>query len=320
MPPPIASFFDNPKVFNDFSRLVAQGFGRDGPSLTELIKNDAKSRVAKAEWRGQPVIVKEILTNDRIKAIADLEQEHDRLRRLFPQGDLHFAACLATAPQQGLVILPFAPGQRLDDALRRAPPDRRPLMVQTAVRWLVRSMEGGREIGHFGPDFWQQKLQDHIGKTLLGFDDAELLAGVAVRLATLGPALRGGRVPRGPVHGDFSSQNMFWDAAQGDLHVFDVQSHWTAPVSIDLSWLLGDLTYKTLRDDPNTPLDRGHVAEFRQAAMAVPGLDHPDRPGGFMDFMTGLRHATVLLGKLDHALGPFIRQATQNWLDTVTGE
>ncbi len=179
---------------------------------------------------------------------------------------------------------------------------------------LVRSMEGKREIGRFSPNFWLDRLGDNIARGNLDSPDAALLARVVAGLRAMAPGLSGGPVPRGPVHGDFSSQNMFWDATTG-LHVFDVQSQWIAPMSIDLTWLLGDLTYKTLRDDPATPLDRGLVLALRHAAMAVPGLDHPDDPGGFMDFMTGLRHATVLLGKLDHPLGPFVRKAIGDWLN-----
>lgn len=312
---PIAKLLAKRQARQEMSRLVQQGFGPGAPTLTRLIKHDAKGRVAVARWRGETVIVKEIHAEDRPAAIAALRAEHDRLRPLFPQGRLQFVAYLATAAEQGLVILPFAPGERLDEAMRAALPSLRPQMVQTAVAWLVRSMEGRRETGRFSPDFWLGRLKGNVARANLRGRDAVLVARVLAGLQAMAPGLDGGPVPRGPVHGDFSSQNMFWDAATGDLHVFDVQSRWMAPLAIDLTWLLADLSYKSLRDDPATALDRGLAVNLRRAAMSVPGLDHPDNPGGFMDFMTGQRHATVLLGKLDHRLGPYVRRAMEDWLE-----
>jgi hypothetical protein len=314
MTSPITSFFANVQEFDALARLVSDGFGEGTPRLAYLIKSGDKGRVAMAEWRGKPVIVKEIWVDDRPGAIRALEAEHDRLGGIFPYRGLNFAACLVTAPQQGLVILPFVPGKPLDEAMRLAPPGQRPDMMRSVVGWLVRSMAHQREIGSFRPDFWIARLNEHIACTALDPDDQNLLAGVVTGMQAMAPSLRNGPVPRGPVHGDFSSQNMFWDEATGDFHVFDIQNHWVAPVAIDLSWILGDLTYKALRDDPDLILDRGLAADLRAAAMGAPGLDHPDGPGGFMDFMTGHRHATVLLGKLDHPLGPSVRRAIIDWL------
>lgn len=314
---PFRGMINSHRHFKDMTQIVTQAFPVDTPVMTRLVKRDSKGRVAEAQWRGQKVIIKEIYARDQVWAINQLRKEHDRLRALFPCDNLHFAACLDLSAKHGLVILPFVPGVRIDEAMYDAPADERTKIVAAAARWLARSMEGGRETGNFSPDYWIDVLRKEIAAAILAPEDDTLLQDMMAHLARLAPPLRGGAVPRGPIHGDFSSQNIYWDAATQQLHVFDVQDHYVAPIAQDLSRLLCDLSFKRLRDEPDITLERGLCAQMRQTVMTTPALKHPDNPGSYMDFTIGYRQSVFLLGKLNHHLGFYARHAMRHWLETV---
>lgn len=314
---PVQNFLNTRRQFQALADALKAGFPDEVPVLSRLIKSDAKGRVAEARWRGETVIVKQIISDDPVATIRALEQEHNRLRALFPCQNLHFAAYLATSASQGLVILPFAPGIRIDEVICAANAETRFEITTACAAWLARSMKGQRSFGRFSPEFWVKALRKEISGAALSPADATLLNALVAHLRTLAPGLRGGPVPRGPIHGDFSSQNIFWDAQTASLTVFDVQDEYTAPISQDLARLLCDLTYKRLREIPDIALNRGLCAELRAAVMQHPRLDHPDPPAGFMDFTTGYRQGMFLLGKLDHHLGYYARIGIRNWLESV---
>ncbi|TQM94244.1 phosphotransferase [Roseinatronobacter monicus] len=314
---PVQNFLNTRRQFQALADAIKTGFPDDPPVLTRLIKSDAKGRVAEARWRNKAVIVKQIAADDPVATLRALEQEHDRLRGVFPHRNLHFAAYLATSAAQGLAILPFAPGIRIDEVICGAEPQTRLEIATACAAWLARSMEGQRSCGSFSPDFWIKSLRREIGGADLSASDAALLNAVVVHLRKLAPGLRGGPVPRGPIHSDFSSQNIFWDTQTARLTVFDVQGESIGPISQDTARLLCDLTFKRLRDTPDIALDRGLCAELRAAVMENPELDHPDPPAGFMDFTTGYRQGMFLLGKLDHHLGYYARIGIRNWLESA---
>ena len=293
------------------------GFGADAPVMQRLIKHDDKGSVARATWRGRAVIVKQLASDTPARAIAQLQAKHDRLRALFPHQNLHFAAALACAPGQGLVVLPELPGTRIDDVIISAPPTKRADVALAAARWFARALGPDRSTGNFAPGYWNNQLAQEVTRTPLPPRDATLLDAMARHLRALAPALQGGPVPRGPIHGDYMPQNILWDDATGNLGVFDVQDTYTAPLAQDLARLLVALSLGLIARDPALPLDRGLCAHLRGVVMGCADLHHPDTQGGFMDFTTGYRLAMVLLRKHDHHLGEPARHAITHWLEHV---
>jgi hypothetical protein len=312
---PLRDLLDRRRDRHDLQVALDAGFPSGAPQIDRLIKHDHKGSVARATWHGARVIVKQITHDDPAQAIARLVAEHDRLRALFPKDSLKFAACLDTAPAQGIAILPELRGTRIDDVLCALPaPARKPIVTQTGA-WFARALTGTRETGRFSPGFWIRMLRTERAGRILPPADTALLDQIADRLGALFPALQNGPVPRGLIHGDFMPQNILWDAATGSLSVFDVQEENPAPLAQDMARLLCDLTLKLLQLDPRLTLDRGLCAATRQDFLAAPGIDHSDPAGGFVDFATGYRLSMVLMAKHDHHLGTPARTALRHWLD-----
>lgn len=312
---PLRDLLDKRRDRHDLQRALDMGFPSGAPKIDRLIKHDHKGSVARATWQGARVIVKQIASDDPEQAIARLVAEHDRLRALFPLDGLRFAACLAVAPAQGIAILPELRGTRIDDVLCTLPATARvPIVAQTGA-WFARALTGTHETGRFSPGFWIRMLRTERAGRTLPMADSTLLDQIADRLRALSPALQDGPVPRGLIHGDYMAQNILWDGDAGTLSVFDVQEACPAPMVQDMARLLCDLTLKLLDLDPALPLDRGICADTRRTFLAAPGIDHPDPPGGFLDFATGYRLAMVLMAKHDHHLGEPARHAIRHWLD-----
>jgi hypothetical protein len=297
--------------------LADAGFTSDPPKLSHILKHNNTSIVSEGHWQGRHVIVKRLLSCDPEADIARVVREHQRLGALFPHENLHFAGCIGHAPAQGLIILPFMSGEQVDHVLRNARPDLTRHVMTSASAWLARSIEGTRTIGQFSPEYWIRTLQAEAEPIPLSDSDAALIQSVLTHLQKMAPALRGGPVPRAAIHGDYSSQNLFWDSAKGHLNVFDVQFEQLAPMAVDIARLLTHLSVQRLQDNPHLPLDRGLCAELRAIMMSHPELDHPDPPGGFLDFLTGYRMAAYLLTKIEHISGHYTRQTLRHWLETV---
>jgi hypothetical protein len=297
--------------------LADTGFATNPPVIHRILKHNQVSIVGEGYWQGQQVIVKRLLGTEPEADIARVLQEHRRLGALFPHENLHFAGCIGHAPAQGLIILPFMSGEQVDHVLRNARPDLTRHVMTSASAWLARSIEGTRTIGQFSPEYWIRTLQAEAEPIPLSDSDAALIQSVLTHLQKMAPALRGGPVTRAAIHGDYSSQNLFWDSAKGHLNVFDVQFEQLAPIAVDIARLLTHLSVQRLQDNPDLPLERGLCAEIRTIMMTHPGLDHPDPPGGFLDFMTGYRMAAYLLTKIEHISGHYTRQTLRHWLETV---
>jgi len=298
-------------------QVANAAFPTDPPRIAQMIKQDARSCVARATWQGREVIVKQHHVADPVAATQALQAEHDRLRALFPAGNLHAATSLATAPEVALVILPFATGTRLDHVIFDAPAPTRAVLVQMAGQWLARSLSTEVTEGQFSPGFWVKMVQAELASAALAPDDSALVQAVTQQLGQLAPPLRGLPVPKGPIHQDFAAHNILWDAARARLSVIDIDKRTDLPVALDMARLLSGLTHHLLCATPDMALHKGLCPDLRAALLSVKELAHEGPNMGIFDFLTGVRLAKVLIAHHGLRFGPPARATIQNWLETV---
>jgi len=296
---------------------LRSGFPQETPALERLIKRDSKGMVAEARWQGEPVIVKQFASADAAQRIARMEADHALLRALFPHEGLDFANILAAATAQGIVLLPVMPGIRLDTAMIAASPAERVALVTKAGQWLARSLDGQRGTGHFSPNHWRRMLEAQLGASRLPLEDRRLLDTTLVRLAAMAPALRGGPVPRGPIHRDFSPQNMHWDCTSGSLGVFDLDYRTEQAIAMALVRLLSELTQRLWPHAPGMALDQGLCPDLRTALLAVPVLEHDGPDAQYLTYLTGARLGALVIEKQDSARISAARACLANWLETA---
>ncbi|PZX42090.1 phosphotransferase family enzyme [Roseinatronobacter thiooxidans] len=298
-------------------QVANAAFPTDPPRIAQVIKQDARSCVARATWQGREVIVKQHHVADPVPAMQALHAEHDRLRALFPVGKLHAATCLATAPEAALVILPFATGTRLDHVIPDVPAPMRAELVQLAGQWLAHSLGREATAGQFSPGFWVKMVQAELAAAPLGPNDSALVQAVIQRLGERAPPLRGLPVPKGPIHQDFAPHNILWDADRARLSVIDIDKRTDLPIALDMARLLSGLTHHLLCATPDMPLHKGLCPDLRAALLSVGALAHEGPNAGIFDFLTGVRLAKVLIAHHGLRFGPPARATIQNWLETV---
>lgn len=293
------------------------GFPAAPPVPERLIKSDSKGMVAIGRWHDKPVIIKQFAAEDAPARIARMEADHRRLSALFPYKGLDFAAMLAAAPAQGIVLLPPLPGIRLDEAMIMRSPAERLELVTKAGQWLARSLGGARDRGSFSPNHWRQMLKDQLGRARLPAEDSRLLDTCLARLAAMAPALRGGKIPRGPIHRDFSPQNIHWDSANGNLGVFDLDYRTEQAIALALVRIASELTQRLWPHAPEMPLDQGLCRDLRTALLGVPGLEHDGFDSYYVTFLSGVRLGALLIEKQNNARISAARACVTNWLETA---
>lgn len=297
----------------DLAKVLHDAFS-EPPTILRVIKDGPTSRVAEGHWQGRAVIIKQFHTPTPEPFIADMTREHRRLSALFPHYGLNVALMCAHSAAHGIALLDKAPGLRLDAVLDHAAPDERRALVTLAGEWLVHSLGGARDHGHFRPRFWLDRLEQESRACALTAPDRDLVTYALAILGGIGHPLRKGPVPRGLIHADFAPHNIFWDAVSGELSVFDIQKTTQMPLGLDIARLLVGLSVQAQHQTQNCALERGVLPEDYTALLAVPGLHHSSSELPFVDFFLGHRLIKAMIDRHDHPNAPLIRRSLSNWL------
>ncbi|MFD2738030.1 phosphotransferase [Sulfitobacter aestuarii] len=190
-------------------------------ALDQEIKASDEARVYRATLNGAPVIIKRFHSSNKAEIVLRAKTELDHLERVFKDGDCQANRCVLAAPEEGILVLSYAPGRRLDEVLDNLSGEAREKVLAHCGRWIVQYAEGRSEKSRFWPRRWIGLLEgrslDHISNP----DDLALLDRLFKALRRRVPIVREVTALRAAVHGDFVGMNAHY--CEGVLYGFDTQ-------------------------------------------------------------------------------------------------
>lgn len=171
--------------------------------LTDLkIKRCLSAKAERSVWlcryEGQKAVAK--LGADAALQIAELSaQSH------MTTGAHQVPALLAADAEAGLVVMSFAPGKRLDHALR-AHPGRRGQYLSISGAWLATYTQNRRDVSRFGGGFWIKERRAQSARTPL--PQTPLIEALIDRMEAIRARHENSPITRARSHGDFCALNL----------------------------------------------------------------------------------------------------------------
>lgn len=207
--------------------------------ILEVIKANDKTWVATALINGEKVVIKRYLGAHTAKTILRLRDELSLLEQVFGAGTHQVNKCLMSWPDEGIAVLSFAPGQRLDDAIAKARGPGRERLLTHSGAWLAKYTQGRRKDGSFGPAYWIKRVRNRNRDHIDDPDDLRLLDRLMDALKQQKPRLNGCPVVQAASHGDYVGMNAHYHA--GIIYGVDIQGECRIPLARDcarfLVWL-----------------------------------------------------------------------------------
>ncbi len=205
----------------------------------QLLKASDQSWVFSARIKGEKVVIKRFLQGDPAQIIQALKGELDYLETVFCDSNCQVNKCLMAWPDDGVVVLSFAPGQRLGDKISASKGRKRRQILGHSGEWLARYTAPRRRNSTFAPAFWVKKLLktdlSHISDPV----DRDLLDQMGAAMRSQIKALRGCALVQAATPGDYVGINAHYHA--GVIYGVDIQGESWLPVAKEaarfLVWL-----------------------------------------------------------------------------------
>ncbi|MEX0310693.1 MAG: hypothetical protein AB3N17_10675, partial [Tateyamaria sp.] len=222
----------------ELTRYLRVKVGTRRVRVLDALKHTAQSWVFAARINGEKVVVKRFFNDDRAHTVQSLKGELDRLEEIFGESDCQANRCVAAWPEDGIAVLSFAPGPRLDLKIGEANGRARDKLLAHSGRWLATYTASRRRHATFGPGYWIKQLlaRDHGD---LGPADRALLDQLANALRTQNERVKGCSVVQAATHGDYVGMNAHYH--RGTICGVDIQGEcWLAvarEAALFLVWL-----------------------------------------------------------------------------------
>ena len=260
----------------------------------------------------QPVVIKQVLTDDAPQIVAAISAELLRIAPRFETAPLRVAALCGSWPECGLYCKIKVSG---DPMTRTLPlietPRRRLQLVTRAGAWLARYSEDDR-----GPA--PLKLTHHRGMVATApiadlpaalRDPAERLR---VRLLDMADRMTGGMATYGASHGDFVPGNLMVD--RGDLWGIDIGTGLRLPIALELARFL-NWAWLAVPDPAHAGLGSDDPAAGDRDVIGLQTLLQAPDDAAALRFFDGfallrlcfdMAMAPVLLSRLDRRIAQYL--------------
>ena len=211
---------------------VAQDPALKNVRFDELLKSAQGRIVMTGRIGDQPVIIKQILTDDAHQAVTAISSELQRIAPRYTNGPLRLAELRASWPQYGLYAKVRVPGDPMVRLLSLVTPDRRRSMLSRAGAWFARYSDNDRAPA---PLILGQQLMllkdarlDNLPAALRGPVDA-----LRQRLLARADRIAGVRATYGRTHGDFVPGNLI--VHKGDIWGIDIGVDPRMPLALEIA-------------------------------------------------------------------------------------
>lgn len=195
----------------------------------QLLKVSDQSWVASARINGEKVVVKRFLQGDLAQRIQGLKGELDYIETVFGDSNCQANKCLMAWPDEGVVVLSFAPGQRLGDKISTSSGRKRQQLLGHSGEWLARYTAPRQRDSSFGPAFWVKKLRkidiSHINDPA----DRDLVKQLIAAMESQIKTLRGCAVVQAATPGDYVGINAHYH--KGVIYGVDIQGKSWFPIA-----------------------------------------------------------------------------------------
>jgi hypothetical protein len=230
------SILDKLSVEIDLHKLVSGHAAFSDFHVEEVLKTGPDQATAICIFGGQKVVIKKFLDAEPARRILAAKAELDTLAAFMNAPPFRVNECLRAFPELGLIVLTFAPGTRLSEAIKHAEFQERMALMNLSGRWLKTYTTGRSEISHkFSPDWWIKKRITAFGenppKSLV-----EIFDPVLQQVQNLAAPLRGMSITKAAIHGDYSSINAHYH--DGTIYGVDIQGKARLPIVQDVAKFL----------------------------------------------------------------------------------
>ncbi|MFV0411076.1 MAG: hypothetical protein ACK5LJ_15670 [Paracoccus sp. (in: a-proteobacteria)] len=195
--------------------------------LQEVLRETGQARVYRASLDGAPIIIKRFTTKDAAQIVVRAKTELDHLEQVFGDSEYQANRCILALPDKGIIVLSFAPGQRLDDEIGRLSGQARADVLAQSGRWIMKYAEGRTRTSTFAPGYWIRKLESLPKGHIDAPEDLDLPDRLLQALRLAAKPLGGTSALKAAVHSDFVGMNALYH--EGVLYGVDIQGEcWMA--------------------------------------------------------------------------------------------
>ncbi|WP_370399694.1 hypothetical protein [Sulfitobacter sp. JB4-11] len=219
--------------------------------LTEFLNNqpdvtsariDAPLRISPGSWvfsahvNDAQVVVKRFIVDDPVHAVTRLRAELSHLETAFDNPQYRANRCLMAWPEDGVVVLSFAAGERLDEMILSAKGAERATLFEQSGAWLRQYSATRKRQATFGPRFWVKKLDAVSTDPVTDPADQELAGDLLQNIRGRIEQVKGVPLVQAATHGDFVGMNMH--IHDGIICGVDIQGESWLPLARDAARFL----------------------------------------------------------------------------------
>ncbi|MEL6782786.1 MAG: hypothetical protein AAFO51_10435, partial [Pseudomonadota bacterium] len=208
---------------------------------------------------------------DPAHTVRSLKGELDRLETIFGTGDCQANRCLAAWPEDGVAVLSFAPGTRLDLKIAKAKGQARVKLLAHSGRWLATYTTARRRDATFGPGYWikRSSARDH---SAINAEDQALLDQLITALHHQNDRVKGCPVLQAASHGDYVGMNAHYH--RGVICGVDIQGEYWGALAREAARFL---VWQQIHDaDRPTNRTHGLLADDVRAFLSSGVLPAPE--------------------------------------------
>lgn len=238
-------------------------------------------KVFEARLNEAQCLVKFLDDPDARTVISTAEAEIASLEKKVNPGRFSVNRCLMTSPENGLIVLSWVAGERLDMKIAASRGAERAALFRQAGACLDWIASGRSRTASFAPRAWMDRMRARELRKPTQQDDTRLLARLVRTCQAHARHCRGKPVRRAICHGDFVGANVLWDA--GQMTVVDIQGQAVLAVARDAARFL---VWQAMRDPAGQSLnDLGLPTDDCAAFLASGVLPAEDRTTAFPFFV-----------------------------------
>lgn len=234
--------------------------------IDDCLKAAIDRAVFQAELGGDAVIVKLSHGEGAAQDVAAQAEELRFHRKRMADGPYRVPGLIAAMPDRGLLVMTFAPGLRLIDAMKERNGGDRYVLAAKAGRWLAYLTAERRRQAPLAAGYWRKRIGKLQGDAK-SIEDRRLLGALGHWMETRMPDLGGVATTQVRGHGDFCPLNLIVD---GDvLYGVDLQSSRWFALERDLARYL---VVSAIGHGPAAASRLGIDGDEMQALVSAPGL------------------------------------------------
>lgn len=230
--------------------LISMLRGQDeftGMKLLDVLKSHATRDVFALRLRGQKYVLKRFKGPQAAQTALETQRELARQAPRMSQGPFQVNKCLLERSDLGIVLLSYANGVRVDDALKNAGPRRRAKIFRHAGAWLQVYTEPLQTQKTFGPGYWVRQ-RARMGWQANEPDKRESLRALLHHMEQQSERFSGCSVTHSGTHGDFSGINLHYQ--NGVMTGVDIQGQTMQAIARDAATFL---VWQAIRQDFSGP-------------------------------------------------------------------